>query len=155
MLCYSAPHTMCPVITNRCFLWELLRCQERVREKGTAHMEHDGCYKRCQLQRRAAGGLVRVGGHNMGERWPFGENGVLSYDTRMHVSVIPNFIWPTCFPNAQNCQHISDGSHRMLHHSFQRSLDCIFKRPNINKIHPDCQRWLIQIKNALVYKLRN
>ncbi len=37
----------------------------------------------------------------MGEIWSFGENGVLSYDTRMQVSVIHNFIWPTCFPNAQ------------------------------------------------------
>lgn len=78
-----------------------------------------------------------VGGRNMGEIWSFGENGVLSYDTRMQVSVIHNFIWPTRFPNAQNCLHISDGSHRMLHHSLEVSR-LHFKRPNINKIHTDC-----------------
>lgn len=90
----------------------------------------------------------------MGEIWSFGENGVLSYDTRRHVSVTHNFIWPTRFPNAQNCQHIFDASHRMLHNSLEVSR-LHFKRLNKNKIHTDCQRWLILIKKALVCKLRN
>lgn len=88
----------------------------------------------------------------MGEIWSFGENGVLSYDTRRHVSVTHNFIWPTRFPNAQNCQHIFDASHRMLHNSLEVSR-LHFKRLNINKIHTDCQRWLIMIKKALVCNL--
>lgn len=44
-----------------------------------------------------------------------------------------NFIWPTHFPNALNCQHIFDGSHRMLHNSLEVSR-LHFKRLN-NNLH--------------------
>lgn len=88
----------------------------------------------------------------MGEIWSFGENGVY-HMIQGCMCLTHNFIWPTHFPNAQNCQHIFDGSHRMLHNSLEVSR-LHFKRLNINIIHTDFQRWSILVKKALVCKLQ-